>query len=177
MARTSGDTGPLPDALPLRCDPHKGNQMAEDPIEIEVTVQGHFPPAKGQRSIFNVLSNRHPRLIALLNEAHRVRSLKKFHGFGGVPLRMDVEVRVPSGLAHGDGTNYLGGIADALEDKTAWMLAAKNPLLTLGHLRYVGLYDNDRQLRHIVYQEVEGELGYTIRLRALGPQSPVLPDP
>jgi hypothetical protein len=57
------------------------------------------------------------------------------------------------------------------------MLATKNPLLTLGHPRYVGLYDNDRQLQHIVYREVEGKLGYTIRLRALGLESPVIPDP
>ena len=152
--------------------------MADDPIEIELTVRGHFPPAKGQRSIFNVLSNRHPQLIALLDEVHRVKSATKgFRGFGRAELRMEVEVRVPPELGHGDGTNYLGGIADALEDKTTRMLATKNPLHTLGHRRYVRFYDNDRQLKHIVYREVEGELGYTIRLRALGPQSPIPSDP
>jgi hypothetical protein len=135
-----------------------------DPTIIELHVQG-LPPAKGQRSIFSLQSNRHRLLITLLEEAYRVTTAQGFSGFGQAPIALDVELRAPAGTLPGDGTNYLGGIADALEAKKV-RIRASGPLPHLGDLVHVGLYDNDRQIKQICYREREAEdVSYTIRVR------------
>ena len=127
-----------------------------------------LPPAKSQRSIFGLASKHHPRLKRLLEEAHRVKSAQGFRGFGGYAICLEVELRAPAGEQPGDATNYLGGIADALEDKRH-RIKTSGPLDHLGYRKDVGLYDNDRQVKEVRYWEVESELvSYTVRLRLLG---------
>jgi hypothetical protein len=46
----------------------------------------------------------------------------------------------------GDTTNYLGGIADVLEDKSY-----RGSLGHLGELRRVSVYRNDRQIKQVTY--------------------------
>jgi hypothetical protein len=132
----------------------------------ELHVDG-LPPAKSQRSVFGVHSMHHDRLLALLEEAHRVRSALGFKGFGTSPLRLDVEVHARAGQQPGDATNYLGGIADALEVKKH-RIKTSGPLDHLGYRREVGLYDNDSQIKEVSYRELESDrTSYTVRLRAL----------
>jgi hypothetical protein len=139
-----------------------------NPTIIELHVEG-LPPAKSQRSIFSSRSTHHRRLLALLEEAHRVMAERGFRGFGAAPVSLEVEVMTPPGMQPGDGTNYLGGIADALEVKTVRIKAA-GPLDHLGYRQHVGLYDNDRQIKQIIYRELVAErVSYTVRVRALNP--------
>jgi hypothetical protein len=83
--------------------------VAEDAAvtEIQLHVKG-LPPAKSQRSVFGVRSKHHDRALALLEEAHRVKSALGFRGFGPSRIRSEVEVRARAGQQPGDATNYLG---------------------------------------------------------------------
>ncbi len=63
--------------------------------------------------------------------------------------------------------NYLGGIADALEVKKHRMKTS-GPLDHLGYRKGVGLYDNDRQIKEIHYNEVESDhASYSVTLLRL----------
>lgn len=133
---------------------------------IEFEVDG-LPPAKSQRSFFGVRSRHHERLRTLLKQAHGVKSAQGFRGFGTSRLCLEVEVRAPEGQQPGDATNYLGGIADALEVKKH-RIEASGSLDHLGYRKEVGLYDNDSQIKEIHYREVESDrTGYTVRLRVV----------
>jgi hypothetical protein len=68
----------------------------------------------------------------------------------------------------GDATNYLGGIADVLENK-----AHRGTLDHLGDLGNVWLYHNDRQIKAVSYHETEADsVSYTVTVGELGAQSP-----
>lgn len=126
-----------------------------------------LPPAKSQRSVFGLRSKHYKRTRRLLEEAHRAKSRLGFSTFGNAPLRLDVEVWAPIGMQPGDGTNYLGGIADVLEEK-AHREKTSGSLEYLGYRRHVGLYRNDRQLKEIHYRESVGDsIGYSVSLREL----------
>ena len=134
---------------------------------IRVHVRDDLPPAKSQRSIFGSLSKHHRRLIKLLAEVHRVKSANGFRGFGKSPVALEVELRVSAGQVLGDATNYLGGIADALEDKKL-RVRASGPLRHLEYRQHVALYDNDRQIKEILYREVRSQnSGYSVTIRKL----------
>ena len=61
-------------------------------------------------------------------------------------------------------TNYLGGIADVLEDKSRRATAVAH----LGDLAQVWLYCNDRQIKQVSYREKsESAPGYVGTVRAL----------
>ncbi|MEX2211119.1 MAG: hypothetical protein WD689_05080 [Gaiellaceae bacterium] len=47
-------------------------------------------------------------------------------------------------------TNYLGGVGDVLEGETH-----RGPLQHLGPLAEIALFDNDRQIRQVIYREEE----------------------
>jgi hypothetical protein len=84
---------------------------------------------------------------------------------------MDVVVHAAADQPPWDATNYLGGIADVLEDKSR-----RGPLDHLGPLASVWLYRNDRQIKEISYREVGStQAGYTVTVRALIP-SDATPD-
>ena len=62
-----------------------------------------------------------------------------------------------------DVTNYLGGIADVLEEKGHRMA-----LVHLGDLAQVAVYDNDRPLDEVRFRQQTGpRTGYTVRLYEL----------
>jgi hypothetical protein len=135
-------------------------------IELHV---GGLPPAKSQRSVFGMASKHHGRLLTLLEEAHRVKSALGFKGFGDSPVCLEIEVRAPAGQQPGDATNYLGGIADALEVKR-YRIKTSGPLDHLGYRKNVGLYENDRQIKEVRYREVESDrVSYTV---TVGPFDP-----
>jgi hypothetical protein len=59
-----------------------------------------------------------------------------------------------------DATNYLGGIADVLEDKRQ-----RGDLLHLGELAGIALYGNDRQLHDVRYRwELGQDVRYQVRI-------------
>lgn len=64
-----------------------------------------------------------------------------------------------------DATNYLGGIADVLEDKSR---RRRDALAHLGDLAAVCAYANDRQIKEIRYREIAGAAPrYRVRIWSL----------
>ena len=135
------------------------------PNAISFSVAG-YPPAKNEaRSLFNADHTYAARVRDLLDAAeHACRE----HAFspiteGGVGL--DVVVHAAAAQPPWDATNYLGGIADVLEDKSR-----RGPLDHLGPLASVWLYRDDRQIKEISYREVaSAQATYTVTIRALTP--------
>jgi len=56
----------------------------------------------------------------------------------------------------GDATNYLGGVADALQ--------ANPPHSRAGGLPQASLYTNDRQIQEVMYSVQDGDDGYRVRV-------------
>jgi hypothetical protein len=103
-----------------------------------------------------------PRVRRLLEEALAAAKAQDFSGFGDRLVALDVVLRYPDNPPS-DATNYLGGIADALEAK-----AHRGDLDHLGDLADVALYDNDRQLREVrLRHEHAPRPSYTVRMRSL----------
>lgn len=128
---------------------------------IDFEIAG-LPPAKSEAKSMLAEGHPHaPRVRALLIAAQDAMTSHGFPGFGSTPLGMDV-VLTTGGLQHtSDATNYLGGIADALEDKGHRAMYVAH----LGDLGAVALFDNDRQLREVHYRQQYGERdSYTVRL-------------
>jgi hypothetical protein len=115
-----------------------------------------LPPAKSEAQ--SMLGARHPhapRVIALLQAAAD-------HGgthFGSARLGMEVVLTLASERPS-DLTNYAGGIADVLEEKSQRMA-----LDHLGELAQVALYDNDRQICELRLREQAGRrTSYSVRI-------------
>lgn len=63
----------------------------------------------------------------------------------------------------GDATNYLGGIADVLEQKSH-----RVAIDHLADLEQVWLYKNDRQIKQVTYKEVAADqVEYRVTVRSL----------
>jgi hypothetical protein len=126
-----------------------------------------YPPAKSEA--LSMLSEGHPhapRVRALLNAARD--ALSNGTGLAPIldgPISLDLVIHPSPEIDTWDATNYLGGVADVLEDKTRRGAA----LAHLGDLVHVSLYHNDRQIKHVTYRETPGEPGYDVTVRALEP--------
>ena len=119
--------------------------------EFEFQVEG-LPPAKSEaKSIFAADSSHGARVRRLLEAALAAANQANFAGFGCDPVEMDVYLRHP-GSPPSDVTNYLGGIADVLEDKSH-----RTNLTHLGDLAGVALYDNDRQFVSVSLRRTTSE--------------------
>jgi predicted RNA-binding Zn ribbon-like protein len=71
-------------------------------------------------------------------------------------------VRTPGPHRAWDATNYLGGVADVLQNKS------RRALAHLGELATVSVYENDRVIREVRYQHEQFEtVGYRLRIWAL----------
>jgi hypothetical protein len=129
--------------------------MTEVSFDIEV-----FPPAKNEA--LSMLSEGHShaaRVIRLLQAARQATVGRDFRLMDG-PIGLEVIVYAPSSQDPWDATNYLGGIADVLEEKSR-----RGPLLHLGALRNVALYHNDRQIREVRYRQASGSAArYRVRV-------------
>lgn len=103
-----------------------------------------------------------PRVRRLLEAARRACQEQAFVPIENGRVALDVVVRAAADQPAWDATNYLGGIADALEDK-----ARRGVLDHLGDLASVWLYRNDRQIKEVSYREAKAsESGYTVTVRA-----------
>ncbi len=91
---------------------------------------------------------------------HTAVNKTDFHPLLG-PIGLDVVVRATAEKDPWDATNYLGGIADVLQEKTNVRISLEH----LGDLSTVALYRNDRQIREIHYRQEYGEVpAYRVRI-------------
>jgi len=131
--------------------------------EIILEVDG-FPPAKNEAlSMFGEKHSHASRVLRLLREAHTAVNKTDFHPLLG-PIGLNVVVRATAEKDPWDATNYLGGIADILQEKTNVRISLEH----LGDLSTVALYRNDRQIREIHYRQEYGEVpAYRVRIWSL----------
>ena len=123
-----------------------------------------YPPAKNEALSMLGAGHSHAGRVRLLLEAARQAcGSQPFVPMDDGPVTLDVVLRCPAGQNPADATNYLGGIADVLEEKSH-----RGPLEHLGALAAVRLYRNDRQIKHVAYREDESaHVGYTVTVRPL----------
>jgi hypothetical protein len=133
------------------------------PYGITVDVAG-YPPAKNEAlSMLGAGHSHAPRVRLLLEAADRACQSQSFTPVDGGPVSLEVVLRCPTGQNLADATNYLGGIADVLEEKSR-----RGPLNHLNALAAVWLYRNDRQIKQVTYREEESpHVGYTVTIRPL----------
>jgi hypothetical protein len=131
--------------------------------EIIFDVDG-FPPAKNEAlSMFGEKHSHAPRVLRLLREAHTALGEMDFKPLLG-PIGLEVVVRAPAQKDPWDATNYLGGIADVLQEKKNVRISLEH----LGDLSEFALYCNDRQIREIHYRQEHGEFpAYRVRIWSL----------
>lgn len=124
---------------------------------ITVHVMG-LPPCKQIQSLLSPSHPHRPRVVALL--AATSSSLPKgFAPFRGA-VSLEVTLRSPLHAPPGDVTNFLGGIADVLQRKPR--------ADELGELAHVAVYENDRQIRRIAFQQLPDEdLRYELHISGM----------
>jgi hypothetical protein len=126
-------------------------------------VESHFPPAKNTAT--SMLSASHPdaaRVRALLAAAQAAMATHPdFAPISDGRVGLEVVLTPPTDRESWDATNYLGGIADALEHKAHRGAAVGH----LGNLVDVWLYRNDRQIKQVSYrEEIYDPAGYGYRV-------------
>jgi hypothetical protein len=123
-----------------------------------------YPPAKNEAlSMLGAGHSHAPRVRLLLEAAGQACRSQPFAPVDGGPVSLDVVLHCPTGQNPADATNYLGGIADVLEDKPH-----RGTLDHLGALAAVWLYRNDRQIKKVTYREEESShIHYTVTIRPL----------
>jgi hypothetical protein len=140
-----------------------GEQAIDMGPEVSFRVPG-LPPAKSEDlSMLGPGHSHAPRVLKLLRTAKDALERSDFAPVDGGPIALDVVVHAPPGQDPWDATNYLGGVADVLEEKSR-----RGPLEHLGELRHVWVYRNDRQIKEVSYRQREAsETYYTVRIREL----------
>ena len=121
-----------------------------------------FPPAKNEAlSMLGVGHSHAPRVAELLRAARVALERSGFVPIESGPVALEVIVHAPPGRDAWDATNYLGGIADVLEEKSH-----RGALEHLGELGQVWVYRNDRQIKQVSYRQLAApEAFYTVRIR------------
>jgi hypothetical protein len=87
------------------------------------------------------------RVRLLLETARLALEAQEFTPIHVGPVALDVVVSCPNGSNPADATNFLGGIADVLEEKSR-----RGELSHLEGLAKVWLYGNDRQIKQVSYR-------------------------
>lgn len=132
--------------------------------EISLDVPG-YPPAKNEA--LSMLSAGHPhapRVQLLLQAAQWACQHQGFIPISTGWVALDVVVRAPAHQEPWDGTNYLGGVVEVLEDKSS-----HGALDHLGALAGVWLYHNNRQIKRLTYRQVESDHAtYRVTVRSMG---------
>lgn len=129
------------------------------PAGVGFEVAG-FPPAKSEAlSMFNQSHSHALRVKDLLAKAQEATTGIGFKLFTG-PIGLELTVFASPDIDSWDATNYLGGVADALQEKSHLTI----PLGHFGDLINVALYQNDRQIREVRYRQEAGD-SPTYRLR------------
>ena len=156
----------LDNALIGFCKAELGDQPLvadESANRISFEVAG-FPPPKGEAvSMLSAGHHHAPRVRLLLEAAGQALEEQDFTPVQYGPIALNVVVRCPAEGNPADATNYLGGIADVLEDKSR-----RGALDHLDVLAKMWLYANDRQIKQVSYREVTADLvSYTVVVRSI----------
>lgn len=107
-----------------------------------------YPPAKGEAlSMLGAKHSHAPRVRTLL-EAARAALEDEVTSLGRAPIGLEVVLLCRRDQLRSDATNYLGGIADVLEEKAH----QTGQLDYLGELAEAALYANDRQIEEVRYR-------------------------
>jgi hypothetical protein len=140
-----------------------GDQPADRGRALMIRVPG-LPPAKNEAlSMLGAGHSHAPRVLNLLRAAKDALHRSSFVPVEKGPVALEVVVHAPPGRDPWDATNYLGGIADVLEEKSR-----RGTLEHLGELRHVWVYQNDRQIKEVSYRQLEAsDAHYTVRIREL----------
>jgi hypothetical protein len=126
--------------------------------EITIEVDG-YPPAKNEAKSTLAAGHVHAeRVLALLQAAsHEARSGVVVFPDESLGLELIVTSPAPP---PSDATNYLGGVADVLEDKQH-----RGDLPHLGEFANLALYRNDRQFHDVRYRWEQGsDVRYRVRI-------------
>ena len=108
----------------------------------------------------------HDRVRRLLEAAATAAQLADWTVVS-IDVALDVTVRTPTPRPPADATNFLGGIADVLQDKTRPLNV---DLSHLGPLQGIALYRNDRQISRITYRTEPAETSsYQVRISTVIP--------
>ena len=131
--------------------------------EITFQVQG-LPPAKSEALSMLGAGHRHAdRVTRLLRAAQTAAQEAQFAGFGTRPVGLELTVSCARDGQRSDATNFLGGVADVLEDKSR-----RGVLDHLGDLAAFSLYANDNQIERVSYEwRSAPQASYVVRLWAL----------
>jgi hypothetical protein len=102
-----------------------------------------------------------PRVIALLTAARDSIEAAGFLPFDTGAIGLEVVLYAPAEVDPWDATNYLGGIADVLEDKGR----RGGTIDHIGELGSVSVYRNDRQIKQVAYSQRQGDdARYAVRI-------------
>jgi hypothetical protein len=127
----------------------------------EITIEAAgYPPAKNEAKSMLAVGHVHAdRVLALLQAAaSKARSGGAVY-FPDESLGLEVVLTSPA-PPPSDATNYLGGVADVLEDKKL-----RGDLPHLGELAHFALYRNDRQFHEVRYRWEQGSsIRYKVRI-------------
>jgi hypothetical protein len=123
-----------------------------------------LPPAKSEA--LSMLGAGHPhavRVRALLHAAREAVASQAFVSASNEAVTLELVVHTAPGDRLSDATNFLGGVADVLENK-----AHRGALPHLGDLATVWLYENDRQIKQANYREITDERSfYAVAVRRI----------
>lgn len=125
-----------------------------------------YPPAKNEaRSMLGPGHSHAPRVRALLTAARdALLADPAFTPVAAARIALDVVLHADPAQDPWDATNYLGGIADVLEDKSRRGSAVSH----LGDLATTCLYADDRQIKQVAYREETGTAAeYVVTVRVL----------
>jgi hypothetical protein len=127
--------------------------------EITIEVAG-YPPAKNEAKSMLAAGHVHAeRVLALLHAASREAASGATIYFPDESLGLELILTSPA-PPPSDATNYLGGVADVLEDKKH-----RGDLPHLGELEDFALYRNDRQFHEVRYRWEQGSnIRYQVRI-------------
>ena len=146
---------PDKDDLSAGCPPVSFPRMREITIEV-----AGYPPAKNKAKSMLAVGHVHAdRVLALLDAANRAAKSGATVYFADESLGLELILTSPA-PPPSDATNYLGGVADVLEDKKR-----RGDLPHLGEFADLALYRNDRQFHEVRYLWEQGSnIRYQVRI-------------
>jgi hypothetical protein len=130
---------------------------------VSFDVQGLPPPKDGGISVFNAGHPHLPRVRALLEAAQKACAAQDFTPIKSGGVGLDIVLYTPPKQNPADAANYIGGVADVLEDKDG------RAIDHVGRLASVWLYRNDNQLKEVTFREIDADqISYRVTVRELG---------
>ncbi|PZG00857.1 hypothetical protein [Micromonospora deserti] len=135
--------------------------MLAEAEEISFEVPG-WPPTKNEAKSMLAAGHQHADRVRLLLEAARTAVSRVGWPVVSGDVALELVVRGP-GRPPSDATNYLGGLGDVLQAKSA---RPNLDLSHLGELSAVALFADDRQITQISYSQEHAEQpSYSVRIR------------